>query len=77
MPDARGRERVWGGTRSDAYRRGGVLTSLGFAFFLLSRVAGFTDGWMGTAALIIAAVIVVIGAMELWNWRSLPDEPQS
>lgn len=75
MPDERRHARVWGGTRSDAYRRGSLLGALGVVVLALRSLVGATEGWTGTAALIGAGVIVVFGAMELWNWRSLPDEP--
>ena len=73
MRDERLRGRLWGGTRADSYRRGRLLTGVGFLVFMLSRLAGATRGWISTAVLVVATVIVVFGAMELWNWRSLPD----
>lgn len=73
MSDERLRDRLWGGNRADSYRRGRLLTGVGFLVFMLGRLAGATGGWISTAVLVVAAVIVVFGAMELWNWRSLPD----
>ncbi|MBL8776621.1 MAG: hypothetical protein JNK12_11830 [Acidimicrobiales bacterium] len=77
MPDRRLATRMFGGTRSDAYHRGRLLTVLGFLVVMLSRLAGVTGGWAATAVLIGASLIVVFGLMELWNWRSLTDEPPS
>ena len=77
MSDERLRDRLWGGNRADSYRRGRLLTGVGFLVFMLGRLAGATGGWISTAVLVVAAVIVVFGAMELWNWRSLPDDSRS
>lgn len=77
MPDEPLSARLWGGTRSDAQRRGSLLGGLGVLVLALRSLVGATEGWTGTAALIVAGVIVVFGAMELWNWRSLPDDPPS
>lgn len=75
MRDPRLSDRPWGGTRADSYRRGWLLTCVGFHVFMLGRLAGATGGWISTAVLVAATVTLVFGLMELWNWRSLPDDP--
>lgn len=77
MPDEPLSARLWGGTRSDAFFRGCLLGALGVLLFALRGLVGATGGWIGMAALIVPGVVVVFGAMEFWNWRSLPDDPPS